>query len=110
MTVDRRKSLFFCHLTSFTNNYTMKKIICFLSTIAIITSLHAQTNMPQTELIKQIQSELNQKKCFFAIAFKNIQTGETVLWNEHETFHAASTMKTPVMIEVFKQAASGKIS
>ena len=30
--------------------------------------------------------------------------------HEHETFHAASTMKTPVMIEVYKQAAEGKFS
>jgi beta-lactamase class A len=32
------------------------------------------------------------------------------LLNEHESFHAASTMKTPVMVEVFKQAADGKFS
>ncbi len=87
----------------------MKKAICFLLPIVIITSLYAQTN-PQIELIRQIQTELNQQKGFFAFAYKNIQTGETILWNEHETFHAASTMKTPVMIEVFKQAAGGKIS
>lgn len=31
-------------------------------------------------------------------------------WNEHESFHAASTMKTPVMIEVYKQIAAGKLS
>jgi beta-lactamase class A len=33
-----------------------------------------------------------------------------ILINEQEKYHAASTMKTPVMIEVFKQAAEGKFS
>lgn len=46
----------------------------------------------------------------FAIAFKDLYTGETFFLNERETFHAASTMKTPVLIETFKQAASGKFS
>jgi beta-lactamase class A len=46
----------------------------------------------------------------FAVAFKDLQTGEELLINAHETFHAASTMKTPVMIEVFKQASEGKWS
>ncbi len=58
----------------------------------------------------QVQAELNDQKGFFAVAFKDLATGETLFWNEHETFHAASTMKTPVMIEVYKQAAAGKFS
>lgn len=44
----------------------------------------------------------------FAVAFKDLQTGKTLFINEKENFHAASTMKTPVMIEVFKQAKAGK--
>jgi beta-lactamase class A len=44
----------------------------------------------------------------YALAFKDLYTGETLLINETENFHAASTMKTPVMIEVFKQAAEGR--
>ena len=33
------------------------------------------------------------------------KTGEELLINARESFHAASTMKTPVMIEIFRQAA-----
>jgi len=36
--------------------------------------------------------------------------GKSVLINENEVFHAASTMKTPVMIEFFKKINEGKIS
>ena len=44
----------------------------------------------------------------FAVTFKDLQTGKTLFINEKENFHAASTMKTPVMIEVFKQTKEGK--
>lgn len=43
-----------------------------------------------------------------AVAFKDLQTNQTLFINEKEAFHAASTMKTPVMIEVYKQAKAGK--
>lgn len=46
----------------------------------------------------------------FAVAFKDLQTGKTLFINEHEIFHAASTMKTPVLIEAYNQAAAGKIA
>jgi beta-lactamase class A len=45
-----------------------------------------------------------------ALAFKNLQTGETILINGKENFHAASTMKVPVLIELYRQAAKGKFS
>src|SRR5690606_21176661 len=35
-------------------------------------------------------------------------TGEELFINEDTVFHAASTMKTPVMIEVYKQSAEGR--
>ncbi len=63
------------------------------------------------KLLKQsIEKELAGAKGKFAVAFEDLQTGKQVLINEHESFHAASTMKTPVMIEVYKQVAAGMIS
>jgi beta-lactamase class A len=35
--------------------------------------------------------------------------GRVFLWNADESFHAASTMKVPVMMEVFRQVESGKL-
>ena len=63
------------------------------------------------ELQNKIASIFKENQGYFAIAFKNI-SGEkdSILINAHEDFHAASTMKTPVMIEVFKQASEGKFS
>ena len=44
------------------------------------------------------------------MAFEQIGGGAKLLINEREMFHAASTMKTPVMNEVFRQAREGKFS
>ena len=63
-------------------------------------------NMNDETRIKEL---LNSQKGDFAVAFKNLEDGRTILINENEEFHAASTMKTPVMIEVFKKAQKGII-
>jgi beta-lactamase class A len=61
-------------------------------------------------LLKNIQNVLKKQDGTFAVAFKDLSTGKELLINAEENFHAASTMKTPVMIEVFKQIAEGKFS
>jgi beta-lactamase class A len=67
-------------------------------------------HMTSEAVKKQITDRLWKEPGVFAVAFKDLASGETILINEQERFHAASTMKTPVMIEVYKQAAEGKFS
>jgi len=43
------------------------------------------------------------------IAYLNLETGEILAYNAHELFHAASTMKTPVMFQLFKMRDEGVI-
>src|SRR5258706_2984734 len=45
-----------------------------------------------------------------AVAFHDLQTGKELLINSEVSFHPASTMKVPVMMEVYRQAAEGKFS
>jgi beta-lactamase class A len=71
---------------------------------------HAQTTPEGNELLKKIQARLATETGEFALAFMDLQTKEQILWNDRISFHAASTMKTPVMVEVFKQVAAGKLS
>jgi beta-lactamase class A len=59
---------------------------------------------------EKVVNELSKNKGTFAIAFRDLSTGETFFMNERERFHAASTMKTPVMVEVFRQAEEGRFS
>lgn len=77
---------------------------CFLILVVIFSC------EKKPDITKQLTDTLSQTKGNFALAFRDLQTGEEILINEHRMFHAASTMKTPVMIEVYKQAAAGKFS
>jgi beta-lactamase class A len=42
-----------------------------------------------------------------AVAFRDLQTGRELFVNERVNFHAASTMKVPVMFEVYREARAG---
>jgi beta-lactamase class A len=65
---------------------------------------------PLVELSKKISEKIAATEGVFAVAFADLKTGDTLFINAHERFHAASTMKTPVMIELYKQSAAGKFS
>jgi beta-lactamase class A len=43
-----------------------------------------------------------------AVAFHDLGTGAEILINPDQSFHAASTMKVPVMMELYRQAEAGK--
>lgn len=76
--------------------------------ILLIPILLGCTKPSALETLKlDIEKELAKNEGTFAVAFKDLQTGDTLFINARETFHAASTMKTPVMIEVYKQAHEG---
>jgi len=62
------------------------------------------------ELRNKIKAELSKNKGVFAMAYRNLASGEEILINEKINFHAASTMKNPVLMEAYKQANSGKFS
>ena len=61
-------------------------------------------------LEQAIQQEFAAEQGVFALAFKDLATGEELLIDANDHFHAASTMKTPVMIELYKQAYEGVFS
>ena len=81
----------------------------FFTCVLLGFALGSFAQKPTIEAIKSaIQEKLRTVEGEFAVAFKDLQTNQTLFINEKENFHAASTMKTPVMIEVFKQAKAGK--
>lgn len=45
-----------------------------------------------------------------AVSVRDLETGDSLDINADDSFHAASTMKVPVMIELFRQAERGWIS
>jgi beta-lactamase class A len=45
-----------------------------------------------------------------SVAFRDLATGDSLLVDAHQPLHAASTMKVPVMLELFRRADAGEIS
>jgi beta-lactamase class A len=78
--------------------------------ISFILSSCAEQKIAMRSLKENVDQELSKQEGTFAVAFKDLSTGKELLINDTVTFHAASTMKTPVLVEVYKQAAEGKFS
>lgn len=78
--------------------------------ILITASCMPEEEPPLVQLTKDINTLLAKNEGSFAVAFEDLRTGDTLLINAHESFHAASTMKTPVLIEIYKQASEGKFN
>ena len=78
--------------------------------IIFILSSCAEQRIAMRSLKENINQELSKQEGVFAVAFKDLSTGKELLMNDTVTFHAASTMKTPVLVEVYKQVAEGKFS
>ena len=85
------------------------KLPALLAAVIVVASCNTSKKALKT-LQSDIEKELSGKKGTFAVAFKDLKTGRHINIKDKETFHAASTMKTPVMIEVYKQAGEGKFS
>lgn len=86
------------------------KRVTLISIIGLILLSACSRKSNLEKVREEIVMEFQKVEGDFALAFKDLTTGEQLLINEKEAFHAASTMKTPVMIEVYKQAAEGKLS
>lgn len=91
-------------------NLMYRKTAFFLFSLIFFHSVYSQPKPAMEYLHHQIDSILHTQKGSFAVALKDLQKGDTLLINGYENFHAASTMKTPVMIEVFNQAKQGRFS
>ncbi|GIV37311.1 MAG: hypothetical protein KatS3mg032_1690 [Cyclobacteriaceae bacterium] len=76
--------------------------------IALAALLSCSSGQNIAGLESRLRRHFEAQQGVFAVAFKDLSSGESLFINENEVFHAASTMKTAVMIEVYKQAAQGR--
>jgi beta-lactamase class A len=93
----------------------LNNILILLFLVAVMSiiacSTDKQKDESQMENVKsKIEKFISSRPGDYAIAYKDLQNGNTIFINEHERFHAASTMKTPIMIEIFKQAEQSKFN
>lgn len=69
-------------------------LVILLSMIACVGPLKKMRNADQHEV---------------GIAYLNLETGEMLAYNAHTLYHAASTMKTPIMFQLFRMRDMGFI-
>lgn len=91
------------------NSFPQAKLTIMMT---LLTFACMALNPIDTTVLKQkIVTEFNkQPQAVFAVAVKDLSSGDTFLYNDQLEFHAASTMKTPVLVEAYKQAKEGKFS
>lgn len=69
------------------------------------------TPIDTAQLRQDLQAEFSRHpQASFAVAVHDLSSGQEFFLNERQTFHAASTMKTPVLVETYRQAKAGKLS
>ena len=78
---------------------------------ALLLSGCIEKEMTREVIESDIQERFEQAEGNFALAFKSLNdTTRQIMINADEMFHAASTMKVPVMIELFQQAEVGQFN
>jgi beta-lactamase class A len=78
---------------------------CFL----LLSWLSAAQDPAPPSLEASIRSLIAQSGAEVAVAFRMLDGSHELLIDADKSFHAASTMKVPVMIELFRQADAGRL-
>jgi beta-lactamase class A len=76
-----------------------------LLTLALLT-----VQPPQNNLDARVRQIIAKSGAEVAVAYRMVDGSRELLIDPDKPFHAASTMKVPVMIELFRQASAGQLS
>jgi beta-lactamase class A len=85
-------------------------MLALLSLFSVITAVHALPARTERSdsLREKLQARIAQVPgAVVAVSFRDLATGDSLDIDADDSFHAASTMKVPVMIELFRQAERG---
>jgi len=90
---------------------TTSPLCSFLGALTMTLLFTSYTSAQAPSLQQQVQAVIDTVNGRVAVAYINLQDPtDTLFINADELFHAASTMKTPVLVEAYKQAQAGGIS
>ncbi len=67
---------------------------------------HLQPDSLEMRIVRQVTQH---KDAVIGVAFHDLATGDTLFLNADDSFHAASTMKVPVMIELYRSVDAGRL-
>src|SRR5438045_467269 len=82
----------------------------FMSLLALPLTLALALAPPQDSLRARLERRIAQVPgAIVGLAFHDLRSGDTLYLNADDSFHAASTMKVPVMIELFRRVDVGAL-
>ncbi len=70
----------------------------------------AVSKLPPSAVFAAIETALAGAKGITAVSFYDLATGETAGREDHRRFHAASTMKVPVLVELYRAIGRGELA
>src|SRR6476619_8669049 len=77
----------------------------------LMTGAAPSPSQPADSLRSRIEERISRVSgAVVGVVYRDLATGASLDINPDSTFHAASTMKVPVMIELFRRAAAGGFS
>jgi beta-lactamase class A len=77
---------------------------------ALVLTQAAPATVPHDSLAERLRSIIARSGAEVAVALRTLDGRIEVSIDADKVFHAASTMKVPVMIELFREARAGKLS
>ena len=90
---------------------TAVSIVGALASVFMLTSaIAAQDHARRGSLEAALRALILESGAEVAVAFRTLDGRSQVLIDPDKPFHAASTMKVPVMIELFRQARAGTVA
>src|SRR6476659_4580025 len=80
-------------------------------TLLLTALAFAQTPEPSTQTLEtELRQIIAASGAEVAVAYRTLDGRTELLVDADKPFHAASTMKVPVMIELFRQAHAGRLT
>ena len=87
----------------------MRQLIFLIFAIALVAT-HSFAQSPGLVAVEeQIQKRIADSHADVGVAFRTLDGKTEWCYHADDAFHAASTMKVPVMIELYRQAQTGKL-
>ncbi len=87
---------------------SLQFIACFLLLTAFVNAQDANRDALRRKLSAEIEKIAGAHDGVMGVAIKDLTTGEEILINDQLDFPTGSSIKIPVLIELYKQASTGK--
>jgi beta-lactamase class A len=87
----------------------MKTRVCLATALLLALSVIAQA-ADVSSLKKQIEQAMSRARGEVGVAVKHLESGTEILINADKKYPMASTYKLPILVELYFQAAEGKLS